>query len=168
MSRVTPNTVVALHRGEDAYGGDDETTGAGMADTIRDVMMPNPLTVNTQTSIEGAAQVMRANDIGDVLVTENGRLKGILTDRDIVVRAVAMGRHPAATFAGDVCSPNIYTVSADDPVTSAVEIMRQQALRRLPVVDGDQLVGIVSIGDLAVAEDPQSAVADISAAAPNQ
>lgn len=139
-----------------------------MADTIRDVMMPNPLTVNAQTSIEGAAQAMRANDIGDVLVTENGRLRGILTDRDVVVRAVAMGRHPAATFAGDVCSTNVYTVNADDSIERAVDVMRQQALRRLPVVDGDQLVGIVSIGDLAVAEDPNSALADISAAAPNQ
>ena len=139
-----------------------------MADTIRDVMMPHPLTVNAQTSIEGAAQVMRANDIGDVLVTDNGRLRGILTDRDIVVRAVAMGRHPAATFAGDCCSTEIYTVNADDPVDLAVRTMREQALRRLPVVENDQLVGIVSIGDLAVAEDPKSALADISAAPPNQ
>jgi signal-transduction protein with cAMP-binding, CBS, and nucleotidyltransferase domain len=139
-----------------------------MADTIRDVMMPNPLTVNAQTSLEGAAQVMRANDIGDVLVTENGRLRGILTDRDIVVRAVAMGRHPAATYAGDCCSSNVFTVNADESTSRAVEVMRENALRRLPVVENDHLVGIVSIGDLAVVEDPNSALADISAAAPNQ
>jgi CBS domain-containing protein len=138
-----------------------------MADRIRDVMMPSPLTVNAQTSVEGAAQVMRANDIGDVLVTENGRLRGILTDRDIVIRAVAMGRHPAATFAGDCCSPDVYTVAADDPTDRAVEVMREHALRRLPVVDDDQLVGIVTIGDLAMSVDPNSALADISAAAPN-
>jgi len=139
-----------------------------MADLIRDVMMPNPLTVNAQTSIEGAAQVMRANDIGDVLVTDNGRLRGILTDRDIVVRAVAMGRHPAATFAGDCCSTNVQTVNADENTDRAVELMRSHALRRLPVIEDDHLVGIVSIGDLAVAEDPNSALADTSAAAPNQ
>lgn len=139
-----------------------------MADTIREVMMPNPLTVNAHTSIEGAAQVMRANDIGDVLVTENGHLRGILTDRDIVVRAVATGRHPAATFAGDCCSQNVQTVNAEDDARRAVEVMRQHALRRLPVIDDDRLVGIVSIGDLAVSEDPESALADISAAAPNQ
>lgn len=130
-------------------------------------MMPSPLTVDARTTIEAAAQVMRENDIGDVLVTEDGVLRGILTDRDIVVRAVAAGRHPAATSTGEVCSAAIQTVGADDPTTQAAEIMRQHALRRLPVIEDSRLVGIVSIGDLAVADDPKSALADISAAPPN-
>ncbi|HMG42657.1 MAG TPA: CBS domain-containing protein [Acidimicrobiales bacterium] len=130
-------------------------------------MMPSPLTVDARTTIEAAAQVMREHDIGDVLVTEDGVLRGILTDRDIVVRAVAAGRHPAATSTGEVCSAAIQTVGADDPTTQAAEIMRQHALRRLPVIEDSRLVGIVSIGDLAVADDPKSPLADISAAPPN-
>lgn len=138
-----------------------------MADTVRDVMMPNPLTVDARSTIEAAAQVMRENDIGDVLVTQDGRLQGILTDRDIVVRAIASERHPAATFAGECCSTEVQVVSADDSPDRAAEVMRQNALRRLPVIDDGQVVGIVSLGDLAVAEDPHSALADISAARPN-
>ena len=138
-----------------------------MAQTVREVMMPNPLAVDARTTVESAAQVMRENDIGDVLVTEDGVLRGILTDRDIVVRAIAAGRHPAATATGEVCSATVQTVAADDETSQAAEIMRQHALRRLPVVDETRLVGIVSIGDLAVADDPKSALADISAAPPN-
>jgi CBS domain-containing protein len=130
-------------------------------------MVPNPLSVDARTTIESAAQVMRENDIGDVLVTEDGLLRGILTDRDIVVRAIAAGRHPAATSAGEVCSSGIRTVDAEVSTTDAAEIMRQHALRRLPVVEDSKLVGIVSIGDLALASDPTSTLADISAAPPN-
>jgi CBS domain-containing protein len=138
-----------------------------MADTVRDVMMPSPLTVDARTTIEAAAQVMRENDIGDVLVTQDGRLQGILTDRDIVVRAIAGERHPAATFAGECCSTEVQVVSVDDSPGRAAEVMRINALRRLPVVDDGQVVGVVSLGDLAVAEDPASTLADISAARPN-
>jgi CBS domain-containing protein len=130
-------------------------------------MVPSPLTVDARATIESAAHVMRENDIGDVLVTENGHLRGIVTDRDIVVRAIAAGRQPSATAVAEICSPNIQVVEADQPPARAAEIMRENALRRLPVVDQGQLVGIVSIGDLAVAEDPNSALADISAAPPN-
>lgn len=130
-------------------------------------MVPSPLTVDARATVESAAHVMRENDIGDVLVTENGHLRGIVTDRDIVVRAVAAGRLPSTTAVAEICSPNITVVEADEPPTRASEIMREHALRRLPVVDQGQLVGIVSIGDLAVAEDPTSTLADISAAPPN-
>ena len=138
-----------------------------MADTVRELMVPSPLTVDAGATVESAAHVMRENDIGDVLVTENGHLRGIVTDRDIVVRAVAAGRPPSGTAIADICSPNIQVVDATESPTRAAEIMRQNALRRLPVVDDGQLVGIVSIGDLAVAQDPTSALADISAAPPN-
>jgi CBS domain-containing protein len=138
-----------------------------MADTVRDVMMPEPLTVDSRSTLQEAAQVMRENDIGDVLVTEEGRLQGILTDRDIVVRAIAAERHPAATPVGECSSTEVQTVQADDTPDHAADVMRQYALRRLPVVEDGQVVGIVSIGDLAVAEDPSSPLADISAAQPN-
>jgi CBS domain-containing protein len=139
-----------------------------MADTVRDVMMPDPVTVDARTPIQSAAQIMRENDIGDVLVIQDGRLLGVLTDRDIVVRAIAGERHPAATFAGECCSPEVTVVAADDSPDQAAALMREQALRRLPVIDDGHVVGIVSIGDLAVAEDPRSALADISAARPNR
>ena len=138
-----------------------------MADTIRELMVPSPLTVDARATVESAAHVMRENDIGDVLVTENGHLRGIVTDRDIVVRAIAAGRHPADTSVVDICSPDIQVVDAADTPTRAAEIMRENALRRLPVVEDGQLVGIVSIGDLAVESDPTSTLADISAAPPN-
>lgn len=138
-----------------------------MADTIHDVMMPNPLTVDKATTILVAAQMMRENDIGDVLVTEDGRLEGILTDRDIVVRGVATGRDLSETAAGECCSSDVRTVAPGDSQDKAVDLMRQHALRRLPVVEDGRPVGIVSIGDLAYERDPHSALADISAARPN-
>ncbi len=138
-----------------------------MADTVRDVMMPDLLTIDARSNLEAAAVVMRDNDVGDVLVIQNGGLRGILTDRDIVVRAIAAGRHPAGTAVGEVASPALQTIGASETPRRATEIMREFALRRLPVVEDDQIVGIVSIGDLAVAEDPRSALADISAAPPN-
>lgn len=138
-----------------------------MAETVRELMVPSPLTVDARATVESAAHVMRENDIGDVLVTENGHLRGIVTDRDIVVRAIAAGRQPSATSVVDICSPDIQVVDAAETPTRAAEIMRENALRRLPVVEEGQLVGIVSIGDLAVASDPTSALADISAAPPN-
>lgn len=139
-----------------------------MADSVRDVMTPNPVAIAADASLVEAAQVMRSRDVGDVLVTEDGRLRGILTDRDIVVRAIAVGGSPADTLAGECCSPDVKSVTVDAPTDEAVQLMRQHALRRLPVVDSDQLVGMVSIGDLALSEDPTSALADISGATPNR
>jgi CBS domain-containing protein len=134
--------------------------------TIAEVMKPNPVTCNTDDTIQSAAQVMRDRDIGDVIVLDASGLCGIVTDRDLVVRSLAAGLEPSARI-GDVCSRDVSTVEPDADVGRAVELMRNNALRRLPVVDGDQLVGVVSIGDLAISQDPKSALADISAAPPN-
>jgi len=138
-----------------------------MANIVRDVMMTNPLSVDAGASIRQAAEVMRDNGIGDVLVVSDGTLRGIVTDRDIVVRALADGREPEATAVGDVCSPELATVDAKADVGKAADLMRQHAIRRLPVIDDDQVVGIVSLGDLAREEDPRSALGDISSAPPN-
>jgi CBS domain-containing protein len=111
---------------------------------------------------------MRANDIGDVIVTDdNGGICGILTDRDLVVRLIAEGRDPRATRIGDIASRDLASVTGDEPVERAVQLMREKAVRRLPVVEQGRVIGIVSIGDLAVERDPDSALADISAAPPN-
>ena len=139
-----------------------------MAERIGDVMTTNPQTLPESTTVREAAEAMRANDIGDVVVVDdNGKLSGILTDRDIVVRVVAEGRDPRATRIGDIASRDLTAVSPDDPVDRAVQLMRDKAIRRLPAVDKGKPVGIVSIGDLALDRDPGSALADISAAPPN-
>ena len=119
------------------------------------------------TLIDAAAQ-MREYDIGDVLITEQDRILGVLTDRDIVVRGLAGGKDPARTTAGEIASGHLVTVAPDDPVSRAVELMREHAVRRLPVCQDGRPVGIVSIGDLAVEQDPRSALADISAAPANR
>jgi CBS domain-containing protein len=138
-----------------------------MATIVRDVMMTRPLSVDAGATIRQAAEVMRDNDIGDVLVVGDGNLRGIVTDRDIVVRALAEGRQPESTPVVEVCSPELATVEAAAEVDKAADIMRQRAIRRLPVVDGNEVVGIVSLGDLARQKDPRSALSDISAAPPN-
>lgn len=139
-----------------------------MADRIRDVMTPKPQTLPQETTVREAAEAMRSNDIGDVIVDdEKGGLVGIVTDRDIVVRVVAEGRDPRATRIGDIASRDLAAISPDELVSRAVQLMREKAIRRLPVVDKKKVVGIVSIGDLALERDPDSALADISAAPPN-
>jgi CBS domain-containing protein len=136
--------------------------------TVRDVMTPNPITVPTPATAWDAARLMKEQGIGDVLVVEGDRLAGIVTDRDLVVRVMAEGREPVATPVGEIASDEIKSVSPDDPVDLAVGLMREAALRRLPVTQNGYVVGVVSIGDLAVEREPGSALADISAAPPNQ
>lgn len=138
-----------------------------MAQTLKDLMTPNPTTVPKSTPILEAARTMRDQDIGNLIVTEGGKVCGIVTDRDIVVRALAEGCDPQSTTIGDICSADLVTVSPDDEVQQAVTLMRERALRRVPVVDKGKPVGIVSIGDLAIELDDDSALADISAAPPN-
>jgi CBS domain-containing protein len=137
-----------------------------MADTVRDVMTRNPSTVEASATIQDAAQLMDREDIGAVLVVENGELQGIVTDRDIAVRAVAKGS-PADASVREVCTTGLDTLSPGDSIADAVEKVRRSDVRRLPVVEGGKPVGIVALGDLAVARDPDSALADISAGAPN-
>ena len=139
-----------------------------MAQNIRSVMNTNPVTLSARSSVAEAASAMRDANIGDVIVLEDGRICGILTDRDIVVRAVAEGRDLAATKVADICSQELTTLSPTDSVEDAVRLMRDKAIRRLPVIEGDKPVGIVSIGDLAVSQDPRSALGYISAAPPNR
>ncbi|WP_078628354.1 CBS domain-containing protein [Streptomyces sp. NRRL F-2664] len=137
-----------------------------MTRRVHEVMTRNPVTVERLTSLAEAARVMRDAGIGDVLVVEEGRLCGILTDRDLVVRALAEGRDPAETTVQAICSTEPLTVGPDHHVEEAVDLMRRHALRRLPVQTGSgELVGIVTLGDLEVERDPGSPLASIAAAA---
>ncbi|MGI5471706.1 CBS domain-containing protein [Streptomyces sp. CA-132043] len=136
-----------------------------MAQLVREVMTPAVTTVHPDASLVEAAQLMRAHDIGDVLVAEDGKLVGVVTDRDIVLRAVANGVDPLGVPCLAVCTPEPVTVGPEEPVSAAVSLLRRKAVRRLPVVRDGAPVGIVSIGDLARAQDPDSAPAGLGRAA---
>ena len=138
-----------------------------MTQSIIEVMTPNPVSLPAASPLQEAARCMKERDIGDVIVLDNGTVCGVVTDRDIVVRAVAENRDPATTKMGDICSRDLATLTPADSVEDAIELMRERAIRRVPIIDNGAPVGIVSIGDLAVDRDPQSALADISSAAPN-
>ena len=117
--------------------------------TVADVMSPEPVVVDVGMPVAIAAEMMRDNDIGDVMVSgSDGRL-GILTDRDIATRIVAAHRHPR-TPVGLVCSRELHTVRPETPLPEAIELMRTYAIRRLPVVDAGVPVGMLTLGDLAV------------------
>ncbi|TLS41190.1 CBS domain-containing protein [Streptomyces montanus] len=138
-----------------------------MADFVREVMTPDVVAVRPDASLVEAAQLMRAQDIGDVLVAGDQIVFGVLTDRDITLRAVADGVDPLTVSAQTVCTPNLVVIGPNDPVSTAVELMREHAIRRLPVVENGNPVGMVSLGDLAVSQDPDSALAEITRAAPD-
>jgi CBS domain-containing protein len=139
-----------------------------MAQDIRSVMTSNPVTLPMTSSVAEAARAMRDANIGDIIVLDGKQTCGILTDRDIVVRAVAEGRNLTTTKLADICSQELTTMSPTDNVEDAVRLMREKAIRRLPVIEGGKPVGIVSIGDLAVSQDPRSALGYISAAPANR
>lgn len=138
-----------------------------MARQVRDLMTQDVITVDGQESLTHASRAMKEHDIGDVIVLEDDRVKGILTDRDIVVRGIAEGLNPDRTPAGSIATSRLRFLAPDDDVAQAVEWMREGAVRRIPVVDEGRPVGIVSIGDLAIEQDPRSALASISQSEPN-
>jgi CBS domain-containing protein len=138
-----------------------------MPNKVRDVMTKNPIALEADQPVTVAARRMREAEVGDVLVTRDGDLCGIVTDRDIVVRCVASGGDPETTALGRICSEAVATLRPDDDADRAVALMKQHAVRRIPVVDDGRLVGIVSLGDLAVERDRSSALGSISAAPAN-
>ena len=139
-----------------------------MPETINEVMTANPWTVTDQATIEEAARVMRDADIGDVIVLDpDGEVQGIVTDRDVVVRAVAKGVDTNSEPVGSILEGDIVTIASEDSIEAALDLMRDHKVRRLPVVDDRRLVGIVTLGDLAVDLQPSSTLADISQAPPN-
>jgi CBS domain-containing protein len=137
------------------------------ATTVRDIMTTDIVNLQVDVTLDEAARLMRERNIGDVVVAEDDRLIGLVTDRDIVVRAVAEGLDPRSTTVGAVASRDIVAVRPDDNAQDAALLMREQAVRRVLVVDEQGLLGIVSIGDLASDIDPDSVLGGISTAAPN-
>jgi CBS domain-containing protein len=151
--------------GSDA--GDEIFEGGDMADTVRDVMTEDPTTVEASATLVDAAKIMKQENIGDVLVVENGNVQGIVTDRDIVVRAIAEGDDPSKTSVREIASTDLEVLDPDDSIEDAIRKMEQAAVRRLPVVEDGKPVGIVTLGDMARVKDRDSALADISSASPN-
>jgi CBS domain-containing protein len=138
-----------------------------MAQKVREIMTENVVTLSGSAPITDAARRMKEADIGDVIVLSDGTICGLVTDRDIVVRAIAEGKDPQSVALEEICTHDVATVGPDDSVEQAIEILRRRAVRRVPVVEGGRPVGIVSIGDLAIERDEHSALADISAAESN-
>jgi CBS domain-containing protein len=139
-----------------------------MAKKVKDVMSASPIGLEDSATLVDAARAMREGDFGSVVVLKGGTICGVVTDRDIVVRAVAEGKDPKSVKLGEICSEQVVTVSPDQSVDEAAELMRDKAVRRVPVVDNGRLVGIVSLGDLAKQKDEGAALAEISAAPPNK
>ena len=131
---------------------------------VRDVMTPGPVGVDYHQSVGEAARAMRDWGVGALLVVGNEWLYGLVTDRDLAVRAVAEGRG-ADEPVGPLSSGNLIGVDADADVHEAMRLMRQHAVRRLPVLEDGQVAGIVSLGDVAMQDEPDLALAQLSAMA---
>ena len=140
--------------------------------TVAEVMSTQLATVASDATVVDAARLMRDQDVGAILLTDGDSLAGIVTDRDIAVRVVAEGIDPMEAPVADVASRSLATLSPQDTLDQAAEVMRTEAVRRLPVVEGGRPVGIVSLGDLAVedesSDDAGIALSDISAAPADQ
>ena len=137
-----------------------------MADTIRDLLKGDPVTVEASETVQDAAKLMDENDIGNVLVVENNEVQGIVTDRDIVVRVIAKGDGADASVR-EAATTDLETIEPDASIDDAIQKMEQGNVRRLPVVEDGKPVGVISLGDLAQAKDKDSALANISSASPN-
>jgi len=118
--------------------------------TAREIMSPSPRIVSADMSIRDIARTLREDRIGAVVVCDSGRLQGLVTDRDVAVEVVAADRDASQTTAADILSNReTVTIGADDDLQEAIRTMSQYAVRRLPVIDGQTVVGVVSQADIA-------------------
>jgi CBS domain-containing protein len=138
-----------------------------MPEKVSEVMTHDPRTVEPSATLTEVARIMRDDDVGAVVVVENGAAAGLVTDRDIVVRAIADGRDPNSTSVGEVASRDLRTLTPDQNVEDAIALMREWDVRRVVVVQDGRPAGILSLGDLAIERDAGSVLADISSEPPN-
>ncbi len=125
---------------------------------VREVMTASPTTIQPSTTVVEAARLMRDEDVGPLPIAEGDRLVGMLTDRDIVVRAIADNKDPKTTTAGEVASKQLVTIDPEQTIDEAARLMAQHQVRRLPVAEEDgRIVGIVAQADVAVAATPEAA-----------
>lgn len=135
--------------------------------TVGEFMTTRLVTLDGGDTLTAAARVMRDSAIGDVIVTNGESVIGIVTDRDITVRGVAEEMDPSTATLNQILTQDVITVTQYDDAVAAADLMRTYGVRRLPVVEEGRLIGLVSLGDLAVEREPQSVLADISADEPN-
>jgi CBS domain-containing protein len=139
-----------------------------MTRKVQEIMSAAPVCMAASESVSAAAKAMKDRGIGTVLVLSGGRLAGLVTDRDIAIRVLAENRDPLTTRLGDICSSELAMLSPDDDVETAIRIVRDRAVRRLPVIADGTPVGVVSIGDLALDRDERSVLSEISAPRSNR
>ena len=120
-----------------------------MARSVRELMTENPRTVEAGGTVAEAARIMRDEDVGIVPVVEGERLVATLTDRDITIRVVAEGRDPQSTRVSEVASGDVVTIEPERELDEALRLMAQHQVRRLPVVEGGRLVGVLAQADVA-------------------
>jgi len=124
--------------------------------SVREAMSPNPRSVDPEMSVVEVARIMLAEDVGSLPVVQGERLMGVITDRDIAVRVVAEGKDPTDLPVAGIASREIVTVSPDQPLDEALQVMASAQVRRLPVVDDGRLVGILAQADVARSADEQA------------
>ena len=125
--------------------------------TARDIMTSGADHVESSTTVLEAAKKLASEDYGALPICDGDQLRGMITDRDIVVKVLAQGKDPASTTVIDLVAGEVVTIGADDPVEEIARTMSQHQVRRLPVIDGDKLVGMVSQADLARSGDDRLA-----------
>jgi CBS domain-containing protein len=134
---------------------------------VRDIMSAAPVCMPPGESVSAAARAMKQHGIGTVLVMTDGKLSGLVTGRDITVRVLAENRDPRTTRIGDICSSELVVLDPDDDLGQAARLVRDHAVRRIPVLRDGIPVGVVSTGDLALEKDATSALSGVSCAPPN-
>jgi CBS domain-containing protein len=134
-----------------------------MAKSVRDAMTDNPRSIVKSASVVEAAQVMREEHIGSLPITDEEKLVGMITDRDITTRVVADAADPETTSVGDVYSRDLVSVEPDEDLEEALQLMARHQVRRLPVVENGRLVGIVAQADIALGEDEKKTGALVEA-----
>jgi CBS domain-containing protein len=120
-----------------------------MTRKMRDIMSSAPVCMASTDTVSAVAKAMREHGVGTALVLADGRLSGLVTDRDIAVRVLAENRDPGTTLVGEICSGEVAVLSPDDGVEQAERLVRERAIRRIPVLQDGIPVGMVSTGDLA-------------------
>ena len=128
-----------------------------MAKSVRDAMTENPRSIGASTSVVEAARLMREEDIGSLPITDDEKLVGMITDRDITTRVVAEAADPTTTSVEDVYSRDLVSVEPDEDLDEALQLMARHQVRRLPVVENGRLVGIVAQADIALKDNDKTA-----------
>jgi len=134
---------------------------------VRDIMSAAPACMAPGESVSAAARAMKQHGIGTVLVLTDGRPSGLVTDRDITVRVLAEGRDPRTTRIGDISSSELVVLDPDDDLAQAARLIRDRAVRRIPVLRNGTPVGVLSVADLALEKDATSVLSGVSSAPPN-